>query len=639
MNGASNAVLGAGRRWWSPSAALAVAIVVVVATLPGYGSVFVVGIATTAAIYVVLGLAVAVIYWSTGGIHFGIAALSMFAAYVVVIGTSHGWPLILAEAVSVLGTGVASVLLAPLLFRLRGIYFAIMTFAVASLVGEIAGDINITGNQQGLSFVPTTGPVPGVPTGTNGTYFEALMLVALCVGALWVYRRTATSRRGLALNNDEVLCRSLGVRRKNYQAAASFVGGLLAGLAGILFVFALGYVSPGEFDVSVSLGALAALIVGGQRFLPGPIVGSLVVVFLPALLNLGGFWDAVIYAGSLFAVVTLLPDGLMKLGEIRPDRFAVRRMSPAPAEAGGVGAVDSGGVVGGNAQASEPLAAMAASNVRHEATDGLPYVMRSHARGTATNSTAARLDRLRPDAREPSLDRQLRADGVTVRYGGVVAVRDVSFALDRGEVLGLIGANGSGKSTLVNALSGLAVRASGQVWMDGKEIGRDVTELALGGLRRTFQGVRTFPWLSVQEHLDVVCLGTEDAASSNGYELRERVLGVLRIPEISNRMPGDLPYGSQRLLGLALAAFSLPTYLLLDEPTSGLHEREAARVADVISLLSQWGTGILVIDHNMRFLTEIAPRSLALHAGALIAEGTTTEVLQSQEVRQVYVGD
>ena len=602
--------------------------------------------ATASAVYVVLGYSVATAFWYTGAINFGIGAVAMFAAYVIVIATNHHWALWEAEIVAVVGGAVASLALAPLYYRLRGIYFAIMTFAVASLVLQIASTINITGGSQGLPFLPNHGPIPGVATGINMDYYVAVGAV-IVVGILAkLARHTSVGRRGLALNNDELLCQSLGNDRRYYQAGSALVSGALAGVAGIIFVFALGYVSPDEFDISVSLGALTALIVGGERYIAAPVIGSLVVVLFPDALSVGAFWNAIIYAGALIAVVLLLPGGITSLvveGKlVRLVRRALARGAPAPASARRAPAEafgsDGGAGIKVSVAAGPDVVARAAS-AGHDAGSftgeypGGSNVVVSD-RPVATSLAAG------APADAPVEGRSLRAEGITVRYGGVVAVQDVSCVIRPGQILGLIGANGSGKSTLVNALSGLADRQRGEVWLDGEEVGHlNVTALALRGLRRSFQGPRSFKWLTVQEHLDVVKPGASGVPADAHAGLREEILDTLRINPVLGSTPGDLPYGSQRMLGLTLALLSFPKYLLLDEPTSGLHAEEGTRVREILTRVSSFGMGFLVIDHNMEFLTSVAPTSLALHAGELIARGNTEDVLASPEVRRVYVGD
>ena len=226
----------------------------------------------------------------------------------------------------------------------------------------------------------------------------------------------------------------------------------------------------------------------------------------------------------------------------------------------------------------------------------------------------------------------LTASGLNVTFGGLHAISDVSFDVAAGEILGIIGPNGAGKTTLFNAVSGFVRADIGVVTFDGRDVtGMRPYELASLGLVRTFQATRDFEHLTVREHLGLVG-GAVDVATRDDFVERldlGRFMGV---------HPHELPYGTRRDLGLVLALLLGPKCLLVDEPSSGLTDGEADRVAEIIAHAARSGVAVAVIDHNVRFVRELSHRILALNAGRMVATGPADEVLESEEVRRVYLG-
>jgi ABC-type branched-subunit amino acid transport system ATPase component len=228
----------------------------------------------------------------------------------------------------------------------------------------------------------------------------------------------------------------------------------------------------------------------------------------------------------------------------------------------------------------------------------------------------------------------LRAERITVHYGGVTAADDVSFTVERGEIVGLIGPNGSGKTTVLNATTGFARRTAGTIELDGEDLSRQRADaIAKRGLRRTFQAAPHFSWLTVGEHLRLA----EQAASAETVDPRE-VSATLDLDRYVAEFPEALPYGVQRNLGLFMALAAAPTYLLLDEPTSGLHQTEVEEVRVVLEAQKAAGVGILMVDHNVPFVRSVVDRLIVLNAGAIVAAGKPQEVFETELVRSVYLG-
>jgi branched-chain amino acid transport system ATP-binding protein len=234
---------------------------------------------------------------------------------------------------------------------------------------------------------------------------------------------------------------------------------------------------------------------------------------------------------------------------------------------------------------------------------------------------------------------QLRAQGVTVRFGGLVAVDEVSISLARGEILGLIGPNGAGKTTLVNVLSGFQRPLAGAITVGE----RDCTGLPRhgfprAGVVRTFQAVRLFRGLTVSENVEIGYV----AQGFSRREARRRalaILGELKLTEKAHRAAAGLSYGEERRIGLARALAVNPLFLLLDEPAAGLAATEADELRHlIIDIRSKYNCGVLVIEHNMALVMNLCERIHVLDSGRTIATGTRAEIRADAGVRRAYLG-
>ena len=265
-------------------------------------------------------------------------------------------------------------------------------------------------------------------------------------------------------------------------------------------------------------------------------------------------------------------------------------------------------------------------------------------------ATARRTEPVRADA--PAL---LELDSVSVRYGGVLAVNDVSFTLREGEVLGLIGPNGAGKTTLFDAVSGFSSLSSGRI-----RLGRtDMTDWspnqrAEAGLGRSFQDARLFPSLTVAENIAVALerhLGVRDPVAAAlglpsvadteieaAWKVKD-LIELLGLEAFRNKFVAELSTGSRRIVDLAMSLAHHPSVLLLDEPSSGIAQRETEALGPLLLRIQrELGCSLLVIEHDMPLITGISDRMIALELGSVIAEGTPTEVVHDPYVVASYLG-
>ncbi len=247
----------------------------------------------------------------------------------------------------------------------------------------------------------------------------------------------------------------------------------------------------------------------------------------------------------------------------------------------------------------------------------------------------------------------LEARALSRRFGGLRAVDDLSFGVAAGEILGLIGPNGAGKTTVVNLVSGMIGPSGGRVTFDGRDVtGLAPSALARRGLVRTFQNTTVYARQTVREnalrgsfmqaHPGFVhdFFGTARARRLRA-ETADRVAALLDdlgLLPLAGQVAGSLPYGTQKALGIGIALATQPRLIMLDEPVAGLSGEEANQMRDVVLKVRKRGITVVVIDHNMRFISGLCDRVLVVHHGQELAQGSPQEVLSSPAVIEAYLG-
>ncbi|HOW56410.1 MAG TPA: ABC transporter ATP-binding protein [Smithellaceae bacterium] len=246
----------------------------------------------------------------------------------------------------------------------------------------------------------------------------------------------------------------------------------------------------------------------------------------------------------------------------------------------------------------------------------------------------------------------LQIKDVTVKFGGLTAVKNMNFEVKKNEIHSLIGPNGAGKTTVFNAITGVVDTAAGDVLLNGKSlISLNTNQMIYQGLARTFQNLQLFRFMSVYENIyagyvhnykkSFISVFFKQNASFDQGEAFARVMEVADMMHIRERLgsfPDQLPYGILKRVELARAMASDPQLILFDEPAAGLTNEETKEVIDVIKLLQNKGKTILLVEHDMNLVMKVSDRITVMNFGEKIAEGTPQEVANNPEVIKVYLG-
>ncbi|WP_261561729.1 ABC transporter permease subunit [Frankia tisae] len=542
----------------------------------------------------------------------------------------HGWPFWLAAVAGVVAVVPVGIVVGLGGLRTRGVHLAILTLGLAiSLEAVVFGNPRYTGGVEGYHVGGIRVFGLAVDALTYPKRYASLVLAVLVIVALAIVnlRRSRAGRRLIAVRTNERAAAALGISVVGAKLYAFVLGGMIASLGGILLAFHDPVPSFGAFAGLQSVTALQNAVLGGVGATTGPLVGS---SFAPGTLGqqifsfLGAkvaLYLALASGVGLLFMLTSAPDGLVFLRRRANDRLRALVADRLPRRLAGF----------------QPRARRATTHAPESATpeSAAPEV------GGAGRAVGQEQHRV------PPLALELRR--VSVRFGGVVALRELSLHVRPGEIVGLIGPNGAGKSTTIDAITGFTTLAGGEVHLGETRIdgwGRE--RRARAGLGRSFQSLELFEDLTVLENLQSACDRRDSLAYVTNLVVPDRgrltpagwaAVADFGLAPFLDTPVQDLGYAHRRMLAVARAVAGGHSVLLLDEPAAGLGDAQTRELGAVLRRLAdERGMAIFLVEHNVDMVLRTCDRVYALDFGVLIGAGTPAEISGTPAVVDAYLG-
>jgi branched-chain amino acid transport system permease protein len=583
---------------WTLAAAAAVAVACV---LPAAIGRYHTQMLALAGIYAIAAHGLNLLAGYTGQTSLGHAGFYAIGAYTgALLATKLGigfWP---GLPVSVLLAAAAGLLVAYPSFRLEGPYLAMVTIAFGIIVNSALVEwSDVTGGTQGVLNIPRP-TIAGERLRLEQQFVLIVAVLALTTLLLRNLMRSPWGRLFVAVRENPLAAESIGLSTRAIKTVAFGISAGLAGLAGHLFAFFQGFISPEAFEFDSSIFFLTVVIFGGAGTLTGPLVGAPVLTFLPELLQRFVDYRLIIYGGLIVATLYALPLGIV--GTLFRRQSAVPQYAPSP-------------------QGGAPPPEVRAAPLREIAPGRLPVV----------------------EVRD-----------VSMAFGGVRAINGVSLSVAPSTVHALIGPNGAGKTVLLNILCGYYPPTAGQVLINGRPVtGLPSHQRARRGVARTFQTTQLFGELTVLQNvlagfpgqtrrrlLDSL-IGTprlrrEEAVRCEAACALLRFVGYAGDPDAR---AGSLPFGHQRLVEIARALALEPLVLAMDEPAAGLNPSEVDALDELITRIRVRGIAVLLIEHHMDLVMGISDQITVLQHGEKLAEGVPEAVQGDPAVIKAYLGD
>jgi branched-chain amino acid transport system permease protein len=583
---------------------------------------------------------------STGYFSFGQGAFFGVGVYTsAVLAGRNGFDYFLTIPIAGLLAALVGLAVGGIAFRLRslrGEVFALLTLAVPFILGTFARINNAIDGGQGIVL-----RIPEYPAFLGDfqdlAYLLSLSIATLAVGVAYLVQHSRFGWALFAIRDAENVAEGLGVPTFRYKMLAISLSALIAGMAGSVFALQIGFVTvEGTFNLTVPLFVIVMSVLGGRMHWLGPALGALIIVTLQDRLAAQGFegYSQIILGGILVALVLLAPEGLM--ARLRP------RLLPVAVAAFAVFAVL--GVVGAWGAPLDwfAVALVTAAVVAFWPRRRSRALAGAAARGGVAPSDApeegaapAELEPLAPPVAPVKGGRAIiECRELARQFGGIRALDGVSLTVAEGELIGLVGPNGSGKTTLVNLLSGALRPTSGEIAVDGRPaVTLPPHRLAHLGVARTYQIPRPFGSMTVRDNVAVaIMFGRDPASLAAARRAAHEHLELVGLERHADALPGEINLHERQLLEIARALATRPRVLLLDEALAGLNPAEVDNAAAVVRRVHRSGIAIVLVEHVLRVVNQLATRIVVLDQGRLLADGEPAAVMHNADVVRAYLG-
>jgi len=576
--------------------ALAMAAIPFIPGLPPFWIVILDNIGLAA--LVAMGL---VLLTGVGGLtSFGQAAFCGFGAYTTaVLTTTYGLSPWLTLPLSLLVAGIAAVVLGLVTVRLSGHYLPLGTIAWGIGLFYLFSKLEFLGRNDGISAIPPLS-IGTLKMLDPGTIYFAIWIAVLISALLTVNLLDSRTGRAIrALRRGHIAAEAFGVHTPRAKLLVFIYAAVLAGLSGWLYAHFVRAANPTPFGAQAGIEYLFIAVVGGAGYVWGGVLGAAIVVilkeilqsYLPYIFGGQGQLETIVFGILLVLLLQLAPTGVWPWLIARLPQRGDRK--------------------------------------RPDTSLTLPARVRAA-------STPAVL---------------LQIDNARKQFGGVIAVNNVSFDVQAREIVALIGPNGAGKSTTFNLVTGVLTASGGKISVLGKSIDNaPPQEIVKLGISRTFQHVKLVPDMTVLEN---VALGAHQRGHAGAIAsmlrldradeaklLAEAARQIERVGlgDQINQLAGSLSLGQQRIVEIARALCVDPILLLLDEPAAGLRHMEKRQLAALLRQLRDGGMSVLLVEHDMGFVMNLADRIVVLDFGTKIAEGTPAAIKVNADVIKAYLG-
>lgn len=552
---------------------------------------YVLYIIATVGFYTMVGVGLNVLLGLTGQISLGHVGFYAIGAYAVSILTVAGfgfWPALI---VALIVTGAVGTLLAIPALRVTGPYLAMITIAFAFIVEQGAVEWReLTGGANGMMNIPAVSLL-GSEFSELSTVYLTIALTGLTIFLYWRFADSAWGLAMRAVRDSEVAGQSLGLNPVMIRTVAFGLSAMAAGLAGGLFAPMTAFVSPSSFTFFQSILFLMVVIIGGSGTVFGPLVGAAFVVLMPEFLSDFAEYRLLFFGAFLLMVMWLAPEGI-------------------------VGAV--------MARLQKPVAEPDSNTDKDE---------------TALGSF------LKPDGKSSVLS----ISNLAISFGGVQAVKNLSFTAQSGKVTSIIGPNGAGKTTVLNMIGGFYKPTGGKIELNKVDLsGRPSHVVSRAGISRTFQTTQLFGDLTVLENLLIALRrghlgGPVEALKhvSNDTDACARCQMLLAFVGYSgslHTLAKHMAHVDKRRVEIARSLATRPSVLLLDEPAAGLSQQDTQLLIPLLRKIADAGIVVILVEHDMGLVMDASDHIVVLDAGTQIAAGLPEEIQADKRVQEAYLG-